>query len=128
MAEIRANATEKVLATAYWATSAQGGDTRRGVVLTYLLSLVIGSLYINVEHPDLDIDLLNRYPHESPQHASTTSENETLGSVAQINKRRVLCLFIRSRVCTQHEMISWAEVKDAAVRAPVHCVALFYGY
>ena len=78
MAEIRANATEKVLATAYWATSAQGGDTRRGVVLTYLLSLVIGSLYINVEHPDLDIDLLNRYPHESPQHASTTSDNESL--------------------------------------------------
>ena len=32
-----------VLATAYWATSAQGGVTRRGVVLTYLLSLVIGS-------------------------------------------------------------------------------------
>ena len=30
-------------ATAYWATSAQGGVTRRGVVLTYLLSLVIGS-------------------------------------------------------------------------------------
>ena len=27
----------------YWATSAQGGVTRRGVVLTYLLSLVIGS-------------------------------------------------------------------------------------
>jgi len=32
-----------VLATAYWATSAQGGVTRQGVVLTYLLSLVIGS-------------------------------------------------------------------------------------
>ena len=32
-----------VLATAYWVTSAQGGVTRRGVVLTYLLSLVIGS-------------------------------------------------------------------------------------
>jgi len=32
-----------VLATAYWATSAQGGVTRRGVVLTYRLSLVIGS-------------------------------------------------------------------------------------
>jgi len=30
-------------ATAYWATSAQGGVTRRGVVLTYRLSLVIGS-------------------------------------------------------------------------------------
>ena len=32
-----------MLATAYWATSAQGGVTRQGVVLTYLLSLVIGS-------------------------------------------------------------------------------------
>jgi len=32
-----------VLATAYWATSAQGGVTRQGVVLTYLLSLIIGS-------------------------------------------------------------------------------------
>jgi len=31
-----------VFATAYWATSAQGGVTRQGVVLTYLLSLVIG--------------------------------------------------------------------------------------
>jgi len=29
--------------SSYWATSAQGGVTRRGVVLTYLLSLVIGS-------------------------------------------------------------------------------------
>ena len=33
----------RVLATAYWATSAQGGATRRGVVLTYRLSLVIDS-------------------------------------------------------------------------------------
>jgi len=34
-----------VLATAYWATSAQGGVTRMGVTtpLTYLLSLVICS-------------------------------------------------------------------------------------
>ena len=32
-----------MLATAYWATSTQGGVTQRGVVLTYLLSLVIGS-------------------------------------------------------------------------------------
>ena len=32
-----------MLATAYWATSAQSGITRQGVVLTYLLSLVIGS-------------------------------------------------------------------------------------
>jgi len=30
------------LATAYWATSAHGGVTRQGVVLTYLLSLGIG--------------------------------------------------------------------------------------
>ena len=33
----------KVLATVYGAPSAQGGVTRQGVVLTYLLSLVIGS-------------------------------------------------------------------------------------
>ena len=32
-----------MLATAYWATSAQGGVTGQGVLLTYLLSLVIGS-------------------------------------------------------------------------------------
>ncbi len=39
------SSSSSVLATAYWATSAQGGVTRRGVVLvlTYLLSLVIGS-------------------------------------------------------------------------------------
>ena len=32
-----------MLATAYWAASARGGVTRQGVVLTYLLSFVIGS-------------------------------------------------------------------------------------
>jgi len=32
-----------VLATVYWAPSAQGGVTRQGVVLTYLLSFVIVS-------------------------------------------------------------------------------------
>jgi len=39
----RAESGGIVLATAYWATSVQGGVTRRGVVLTYRLSLVIGS-------------------------------------------------------------------------------------
>ena len=32
-----------MLAAAYWAASAQGGVTRQGVVLTYLLSFVVGS-------------------------------------------------------------------------------------
>ena len=35
-----------VLATVYWAPSAQGGVTRQGVVLTYLLSFVIDSQYL----------------------------------------------------------------------------------
>ena len=42
-AERVAESGGRELATAYWATSAQGGVIRRGVVLTYLLSLVIGS-------------------------------------------------------------------------------------
>ena len=42
-AQGRAESGGIVFATAYWAMSAQGGVTRRGVVLTYLLSLVIGS-------------------------------------------------------------------------------------
>ena len=44
-AQGRAESGGIVLATAYWATSAQGGVTRQGVVLTYLLSFVIGSQY-----------------------------------------------------------------------------------
>ena len=40
---LRAESGGIVLATAYWATSSQGGVTRQGVVLTYLLSIVIGS-------------------------------------------------------------------------------------
>jgi len=41
--EVQSLSPPPSLFLAYWATSAQGGVTRRGVVLTYLLSIVIGS-------------------------------------------------------------------------------------
>ena len=83
-----------MLATAYWATSAQGGVTRQGVVLTYLLSFLVDSQQI------LLLLLLLQVPYERFPRTCTA------GTVALTPAR---CLLTEDNTTLLDSTVEWRD-------------------